>query len=112
MATSKMRVAELRELAQSLGLETEGLNKQQRRAAIEDHQEMTAQPLETVNGENDEDDKEVSSDDDGSVGGTIPNTNDVVAADFNAKESNAVLELRLKLRLIEVEKAAKRVRGK
>ena len=54
MATRKMRVAELRELAQSLGLETEGLNKQQLRAAIKDHQENVAQQLETVNDENDE----------------------------------------------------------
>ena len=102
-----MRVAELRELAQSLGLETEGLNKQQLRAAIKDHQEMAAQPLETENGENDEDDEEVDGHDDGSDGGTTSNTNDVVAADSNAKESNAVLELRLRLRLIEAEKAAK-----
>ena len=94
----------MRELAQSLGLETEGLNKQQLKAAIKDHQEMAAQPLETVNGEKDE---EVNSDDDGSGGGMTPNTNDVFAADSNAKESNAVLELRLKLRLIEAEKAAK-----
>ena len=92
MATSKMRVAELRELAQSIGLETEGLNKQQRRAAIKDHQEIAEQPLETVNGENDEDDEEVDGDDDGSDGGTTPNANGVVAADYNAKESNAVLE--------------------
>ena len=56
-----MRVAELRELAQSLDLETEGLNKQQLRAAIKYHQEMAAQPLETINGENDE---EVDGDDD------------------------------------------------
>ena len=97
MTTSKMRVAELSELAQSLGLETEGLNKQQLSADIKDHQEMAAQPLETVNGENDEDDEEVDGDDDGSDGGTTPNTNGVVAADSNAKESNAVLELRLKL---------------
>ena len=65
---------------------------------------MAAQPLETVNGENDE---EVDGDDDGSDGGTTLNTNGVVAVDFNEKESNAVLELRLKLKLIEAEKAAK-----
>ena len=97
-----MRVAELRELVQSLGLETEGLNKQQLRAAIKDHQENAAQQLEAVHCENDE---EV--DGDGTDGGTTPNTNDVIAANSNAKESNAVLELRLKLRMIVAEKAAK-----
>ena len=66
---------------------------------------MAAQPLETVNLENDE---KVDGDNDGSDGGTTPNTNGVVAADSNAKESNAVLELRLELKLIEAEKAAKR----
>ena len=49
-----------------------------------------------MNGENFEDDEEVDRDDDASDGGATPNTNDVVAADSNAKESNAVLELRLK----------------
>ena len=69
---------------------------------------MAAQPLETKNGENDENDEEVDGDDDESDGGTTPNTNGVFAADSNAKESNAVLELKLKLRLIEAEKAVKR----
>ena len=61
-----------------------------------------------MNGENDGDDEKVDGDDNESDGGTTQNTNDVAAADSNAKKSNALLELRLKLRLIEDEKAAKR----
>ena len=105
-----MKVAELREMAQSLGIDSASLCKQQLVVAIKQLREQAAHQLGNgidgeAQNESDNEEAEVNSGDDEQNGDDTSSLDIGARADTRAKDSSATLGLKLKLKMVEAEKA-------